>query len=322
MAKYSTKGILKLITNSGKEFMDNNSLRLAAALSYNTIFSLPPLLFIVVSAAGYFFGEEAVNGQLYTQIKDVVGTDAAKEVQTLLKNVHLEGSSTMATLIGLGTLIFASTTIFVTLQESLNQVWNLKSKPKNGIMKLVKDRVLSFGLILSLSFLLLVSLVLSAVLGVFTEYLQRMLPGIAVFFIYLLNIVVSLGIITLLFALIYRYLPDAVIRWRDVWVGAFVTAFLFVLGKFLIGWYLGQSNMGSTYGAAGSIIILLSWVYYSSLIVFYGAELTQEYADTYGHPIKPNHNSVRIEVREVPHHESDEAKQEGRPPSEGRFRKG
>ncbi|MFC6996995.1 YihY/virulence factor BrkB family protein [Rufibacter roseus] len=321
MAKYSTKGIFKLIKNSASEFMANNSLRLAAALSYNTIFSLPPLLFIVVSAAGYFFGEEAVSGQLYTQIREVVGEEAAGQVQELLKNVHLEGSSTWATLIGVGTLIFASTTIFVTLQESLNQVWNLKTNPKNGILKLVKDRLMSFGLILSISFLLLVSLVLTAVLGVFTDYLKQLLPGIAVFFIYLLNILVSLSFITLLFALIYRYLPDAIIRWRDVWVGAFVTAFLFVLGKFLIGWYLGQSNVDSTYGAAGSVVILLSWVYYSSLIVFFGAELTQEYADTYGQPIRPNHNSVRIEVREVPHEESDDAK-EGRPPAEGRFRKG
>lgn len=320
MAKYSAKGALGLMVNSGKEFMKNNSLRLAAALSYNTIFSLPPLLFIIVNMAGYFFGQEAINGQLYDQIKGMVGPEAAAQIQESLKSVHLEGSSPLATWIGVGTLVFAGTTIFVTLQESLNQVWNLQTKAKNGILKLVMDRVLSFGIILSISFLLLVSLVVSAVLGVLTDYLQRLMPGIAIFFIYLLDIVVSLGFITLLFALIYKYLPDAIIRWRDVWVGAFVTALLFVLGKYLIGWYLGQSDMGSTYGAAGSIIILLSWIYYSSLIVFYGAEVTQEYADTYGQPVQPDHNSVRIEIREVPHDATDEAKA-GRPPAQGRFRK-
>ncbi len=300
--------------------MKNNSLRLAAALSYNTIFSLPPLLFIVVRTAGYFFGEEAVTGQLYSQIKGMVGPEAAAEIQSMITKLHLEGPNPMATAIGIGTLVFASTTIFVTLQESLNQVWNLQTKAKNGIMKLVRDRVLSFGMILSLSFLLLVSLVISALIGILTDYLQRLLPGLAIVFIYILDVAVSLSLITLLFAFIYKYLPDAIIRWRDVWVGAFVTAFLFLLGKYLIGWYIGQSDFNSSYGAAGSMVVLLSWVYYSSLIIFFGAEITQEYADTFGQPVVPNHNSVRIEVREIPHEESDEALA-GRPPAQGRFRK-
>ncbi len=300
--------------------MKNNSLRLAAALSYNTIFSLPPLLFIVVRTAGYFFGEEAVTGQLYNQIKGLVGPEAATEIQTMITKLHLEGPNPVATWVGIGTLVFAGTTIFVTLQESLNQVWNLQTKPKNGILKLVRDRVLSFGLILSMSFLLLVSLVVSAVLGILTDYLQKLLPGLAIVFIYILDIAVSLGFITLLFALIYKYLPDAHIRWRDVWVGALVTAFLFLLGKYLIGWYIGQSDFSSSYGAAGSMVILLSWVYYSSLIIFYGAEITQEYADTFGQPVTPNHNSVRFEIRELPHESSNEA-MAGRPPAEGRFRK-
>ncbi|MBC3540985.1 YihY/virulence factor BrkB family protein [Rufibacter sediminis] len=321
MGKYTAKGILGLVKNSASEFMENNSLRLAAALSYNTIFSLPPLLFIVLRSAGYFFGEDAVSNQLYTQIKGLVGQDAAREIQTMIAKLHMEGPSPIATWIGIGTLFFAGTTIFVTLQESLNQVWNLKTKAKNGIMKLVMDRILSFGMILSISFLLLVSLVVSAIIGVLTDYLQRLLPGIAVVFIYLLDVIVSMGFVSLLFALIFKYLPDAIIRWRDVWVGAVITAFLFLLGKYLIGWYLGRSDFTSSYGAAGSLVILLSWVYYSSLIIFFGAEITQEYADTYGQPVTPNHNSVRIEVREVPHEESDDAVSSGRPPSQGRFKK-
>ncbi|GGK76744.1 YihY/virulence factor BrkB family protein [Rufibacter glacialis] len=319
MAKYTTKGIFGLITNSASEFMKNNSLRLAAALSYNTIFSLPPLLFIVVQSAGYFFGEKAVSGQLYAQIKGLVGSEAAAEIQTMITKLHLEGPSPLATGIGIATLIFAGTTIFVTLQESLNNVWNLQTKAKNGIMKLVMDRVLSFGMILSISFLLLVSLLVSALIGILTDYMERLLPDLAVVFIYILDVVVSLGLITLLFALIFKYLPDAIIRWRDVWVGAAATAFLFLLGKYLIGWYLGQSDFNSSYGAAGSMVILLSWVYYSSLIIFFGAELTQEYADTFGEPVKPNHNSVRIEVRELPFEESNDA-MAGRPPAQGRFR--
>jgi membrane protein len=319
MAKYTFKDIFSLIKESAGQFMENNSLRLAAALAYNTIFSLPPLLYIVIATAGYFFGEKAVSGQLYEQLNEFIGHDAALQLEESLKNVKVEGGSTVATWIGIATLIFASTTIFVTLQESLNNVWNLKTKPKNGILKLAMDRILSFGMILSVAFLLLVSLVISALLAVLTEYMQRLLPGIAVFFIYLLDFVVSMGFITLLFALIYKYLPDAIIRWRDVWVGAMVTAFLFLLGKYLIGWYIGQSDLGSTYGAAGSIVILLTWVYYSSLIVFFGAEVTQQYADQFGQPVVPNQNSVRIEVREVPYADSDEAKA-GRPPSEGRFR--
>jgi membrane protein len=321
MAKYNATSIFGILKNSAAQFMENNSLRLAAALSYNTIFSLPPLLFIVVRAASFFFGEKAVTGQLDTQISGLVGREAATEIQTMMAKLHLEGPSPLATWIGIGTLVFASTTIFVTLQESLNNVWNLKTKAKNGILKLVMDRVLSFGMILSVSFLLLVSLMISAVIGILTDYLQQLLPDVAVVFIYILDVAVSLGLITLLFALIFKYLPDAIIRWRDVWVGAAATAFLFLLGKYLIGWYLGQSDFNSSYGAAGSMVILLSWVYYSSLIIFFGAEVTQQYADTFGQPVAPNHNSVRIEVREVPHDETDEALA-GRPPAQGRFRKG
>ncbi|AKQ46746.1 ribonuclease BN [Rufibacter radiotolerans] len=319
MAKYAAKSIMSLIKNSGVEFMENNSLRLAAALSYNTIFSLPPLLFIVVTAAGYFFGEKAVSGQLYSQLNEMVGAEAATQIQEMLSRQHLEGTSTVATWIGIGTLIFAGTTIFVTLQESLNQVWNLKTKAKNGVMKLVMDRVLSFGMILSIAFLLLVSLVVSALIGVLTDYMKELIPGIAIVFIYILDVVVSMGFITLLFALIFKYLPDAVIRWRDVWVGAAITAFLFLLGKYLIGWYIGRSDFSSSYGAAGSLVILLVWVYYSSLIIFFGAEVTQEYAECFGQPITPDENSVRIEVREVPFEESNDAKA-GRPPAQGRFK--
>ncbi|KAA3439978.1 YihY/virulence factor BrkB family protein [Rufibacter hautae] len=320
MAKYTAKGILGILTNSASEFMKNNSLRLAAALSYNTIFSLPPLLFIVVRTASFFLGEDAVTGQLDNQISGLVGREAATEIQGMMAKLHLEGPSPLATWIGIGTLVFAGTTIFVTLQESLNNVWNLQTKAKNGILKLVMDRILSFGMILSISFLLLVSLVVSALIGILTDYMQRLLPGIAIVFIYLLDVVVSLGFITLLFALIFKYLPDAIIRWRDVWVGAAATAFLFLLGKYLIGWYLGQSDFNSSYGAAGSMVILLSWVYYSSLIIFFGAEITQEYADAFGQPVMPNHNSVRIEIREVPFEESPEAQNSGRPPSQGRFK--
>jgi membrane protein len=186
-------------------------------------------------------------------------------------------------------------------------------------MKLARDRFLSFGLILSIALLMLISLVISAVLSFFTDYLQRIFPTIAVIFIHLLNLAVSLGFITFLFALIYKYLPDAIIRWKDVWVGSFLTALLFVVGKFGIGWYIGNSEVGSAYGAAGSVIIILVWIYYSSLIVFFGCEFTQQYACTFGEKIRPKAHAVEVEVREVKHKDTTDA-QAGRPKAQGRFR--
>ncbi len=320
MSNITPKALFNIAKNSVTEFLKNNSLRLAAALAYNTIFSLPPILFIILMAVGAFWGEEALSGQLYAQSKDALGADAAAEIQTMINNLNKQESKGVAKWIGFGTLIFAATTFFITLQESLNTIWNIKAKPENGIMMMIKTRFLSFGLILSVGFLLLASFVVSAALSILSDYLREIFAGVAVYIFKLLDFVLSVGVITVLFALIYKYLPDAIIRWKDTWVGAFVTALLFVAGKFLIGWYLSTSDVGSAYGVAGSIIIILVWIYYSSLIVFYGAEFTQQFARRFGEKIKPNDYAVRFVMKEEPFVDPDEEKA-GRPKAEGRFRK-
>lgn len=320
MSNITPKALFTIAKNSVTEFLNNNSLRLAAALAYNTIFSLPPLLFIMLLAIGSFFGEEALSGQLYAQSKDALGEDAAKEIQTMINNLNAQENKGMMKWVGYGMLIFAATTFFITLQESLNTIWNIKAKPENGIVQTLKTRFLSFGLILSVGLLMLASFLISAALSFFTDYLREIFPGVAVYLFKLLDLVLSTGVITVLFALIYKYLPDALIRWKDVWIGSFITALLFVAGKFLIGWYLSFSDVGSAYGVAGSIIIILVWIYYSSLIVFYGAEYTQQFAKRFGNGIHPKPYAVKFEIREVPN-PSPEDEKAGRPQAEGRFRK-
>ncbi|RTQ47095.1 YihY/virulence factor BrkB family protein [Hymenobacter gummosus] len=313
-----------LLSNTLGQFNENNSLRLAAALSYNAVLSLPPLLLIVITTAGTLLGQEAVQGQVFAQLNGLVSADAAKTIQDSITSFNQQRQGGMSAALGIGTLIFTATTFFVTLQESLNSIWNLRVKTSGnvGVVKqFIRDRVLSFGIILSIALLLLISFVVSALLSFFTNYLQRIMPDATVLLLRAIDFVLSYAITTVLFALIYRFLPDAIIRWRDVWVGAAVTAGLFVLGKYLLTFYISSADPGSAFGAAGSIIVLLIWIYYSSLIIFFGAELTQQYADCFGAHVVPKAHAVRIEVREVPPGESEEEQKTGRPHAEGRWRK-
>ncbi|MER2997236.1 YihY/virulence factor BrkB family protein [Pontibacter populi] len=318
MATYTFKDIFSLLKTSVSEFLDNESLRLAAALAFNAIFSIPPLLLIIIKAAGFFFGEKAVSGELSNQISKAIGPQAAKEVEAIIQNAALSESG-WALWVGIGTLIFAGTTFFVTLQQSLNSVWNLKVKPTNGIMRMLQERIFSFGIILSIALLMLFSLVMSAAISILSGYISDLLPGVGVWVIKLIDFVVSVALITLLFALIFKYLPDGIIRWKDTLIGSMVTALLFGLGKFLISWYIGTSDPGSAYGAAGSIIVILVWIYYSSMIVFYGAEFTQQYADKYGQRIRPKQHAVFVRSVEVT--EDKEDTKSGRPKAEGRYNK-
>jgi len=320
MAHYRFSDIVAILKTTATEFSDNNSFRHAAALSYYTIFSLPPLLLIVITVASAVFGGEALTGQIYGQLKGLVGTDSAKFLQDSIAKFTVQQKGGLATAIGVGTLIFTATTFFVTLQESINDIWNLKAKPRNGIVQFLRDRVLSFGLILSVALLLLTSFVISAMLSFFTDYLQRIWPDAAVLVIRLVDFAISLAVTTTLFAMIYRFLPDAIIRWRDVWIGALITATLFVLGKFLIAFCISYANPGSAFGAAGSAIVLLVWINYSSLIIFFGAEFTQEFADAFGQKVQPKAHAVRVETREVPEGESKEEITTGRPRATGRWR--
>ena len=321
MNHYTPADLFRIFKSSASAFVENKSFRHAAALSYYTIFSLPPLLLIVITAASAVYGGEAVTGQIYGQLRGLVGAGAAEFLQSSIAEFTVKKQGTLATLIGIVTLIFAATTFFVTLQESINDIWNLKVKTAGiGIGQFIKQRLLSFGLILSVALLLLVSFVVSAVLSTFTGWLQRQIPEIGVILIKLVDFVLSLGVTTLLFALIFRFLPDAVIRWRDVGIGAFITAALFVLGKFLIAFYISKASPGSAFGAAGSAIVLLVWVNYSSLIIFFGAEFTQEFADAYGQKVQPKAHAVRVKEVEVASGESDTERSTGRPRSTGRWR--
>ncbi|QNE41054.1 YihY/virulence factor BrkB family protein [Hymenobacter sp. NBH84] len=321
--RYTAASLGSILKCTASNFIENNSLRLAGALAYNAIFSLPPLLLIVITAASTFLDQEAVTGKLFTQIDGLVGAKAAATIQDSIRTFNQQQQGGISAIIGVGTLIFAATTFFVTLQESINSIWNVKAKPDTttgSAWNFVRDRLLSFGLILSVALLLLMSFVISALLTAFTDYLSRLLPGITLVLIKVIDFVVSLGVTSLLFAMIYRYLPDAIIRWRDVRIGALITGTLFLLGKYLISFYISNFDPGSAYGAAGSIIVLLVWIYYSSLIIFFGAEFTQEYAAAYGQRVQPKAHAVRIETREVPFHKTEDSVDSGRPEPEGVWR--
>lgn len=291
--KFHWKDLFSLLKETYKEWNEDDPFQLSAALSYYAVFSLPGLLLIVISVAGFIFGEEAVQGEISTQISSMIGAEAAKSVESMISNVHQNESSLWATIIGVATLIFGATGVFYHLQQALNKIWEVEVKKEEGIKKLLLDRLTSFGVILVIGFLLLVSLVLTAALSALSDYIRENLPDYLIYVFYVIEFLVSYGIITLLFATIYKVLPDVEIQWKTVWIGALVTAALFVIGKFALGIYFGKSDPGSAYGAAGSLILILLWVSYSCLILFFGAEFTQVYARRYGHHIEPTAHSKR-----------------------------
>lgn len=261
----------------------NNSIIIA----YYTIFSLPGLLVIIINLAGYFFGTEAVTKQLTGQIGGIVGGNTARDVQEIIANASRSEGTTLSTILSIATLLFGATGVFYQLQQILNKMWEVKPKPKQKFLKLIKDRIFSFGLILVVGFLLLVSLVLSAALAAVSDWVQsHVSEGLVVIF-KVLDIVASVGVITLLFAGIFKFLPDAKIQWRDVWHGAILTSILFVVAKFLLGLYFGKSDPGSTYGAAGSIILIMLWVSYAGMVLLFGAEFTQVFANRHGRKVEP-----------------------------------
>ena len=268
---------------------------MAAALAYYTVFSLAPLLIIVIAIAGSVFGEQAAKGELVTQIQGVIGKDGAQLIQTAIENASQldPNQGPIPTLINIGFLLSGASVVFGQLQNSLNKIWEVQPKPGNGIKHFLRKRLLSFSMVLVIAFLLLVSLVISTMLVILGNYLRDLVPG----FTYLwqfLNFLVSFGIVTLLFAMIFKILPDAKIAWRDVWMGAAITAVLFDIGKSLLGFYLGHTSFASAYGAAGSLVIILTWVFYSAQILFLGAEFTQVYVRSGGKEIAPADYAMRV----------------------------
>jgi membrane protein len=297
----SLKPALSLLKESFQEWKEDDALQLGAALAYYTIFSIAPLLLIVIAVAGFVWGREAVQGQIVGQVDQLIGRQGGVAIQTMIANAAKQGqgSGILATVIAAVTALFGATGVFAQLQNALNKIWNVEAKPGRGILGFVKTRIASFGMILGIGFLLLVSLVVSAGLSAVDTYMTGLMPGAGVLFT-ILSFVVSLALITLLFAMIYRFLPDVRIAWRDVWVGAAATSLLFTIGKFLIGLYLGRSSVASVFGAAGSLVIVLLWIYYSTQILFFGAEMTQVYARHRGSQIVPDKDAVKVrEVKEV-----------------------
>jgi membrane protein len=276
------------------DFNNDNAFKLAASLSYSMIFSLGPLLIVVISLAGIFWGKQAVEGRIYEQIKDLIGSSPAAQVQDIIGNIQRSNHSVAGAIIGGIILVIGATSVFTEIQGSINDMWSIRVKPKKGWLKFLTDRLLSFSLIVGFGFISMVSLLINSLMDLLGDYLKRYFSHFTVYFFYTLNLVLTLGAIVVLFMIIFRILPDAIIRWKDAFVGAVFTGILFILGKLIIGIYLGHSNIGAIYGAAASVLVILVWVYYSSIILYYGAEFTKAYADLNGDGIRPAENAVFI----------------------------
>ncbi|TYR34193.1 YihY/virulence factor BrkB family protein [Sphingobacterium phlebotomi] len=302
------KGFGLLLFDTVNGFLNDKCFKKSASLAYYTVFSIGPLILILIWALGFFYGSqmEGPNGardEIMTELNELFGPDIAGMLDSAIQKISLESKNSIGLYIGIGTLIFSSTTIFVDIQNSINEIWQIKAKPKKGWLKVIIDRLLSFSMILGLGFLLMVSLILSSVIGLLMgkvgDFLSEYIPNINLQMIGLINTGVSFLIIATLFACVFAFLPDAKTRFRDVLWGAIFTALLFLLGKSLISWYLSSNVTASSFGAAGSIIILLSFVYYSAAILYFGAEFTKHYAIKYGRGVRPNSYAVRVEVKEV-----------------------
>jgi membrane protein len=290
------KSIWQFLKTTINEWVEAEPFQLAAALSYYTLFSLAPLLLIAIGVAGFVFGREAAQNQIVETLQGMIGQDSATAVQEMIQASNEKPKTGMiSTIIGFVALLFGAGGVVGQLQTSLNKMWEVTPKPGQGIWGFLRQRFFSFAMVLAIGFLLLVSLVVTAVLSSFTGMLSSLL-GDATLIAHAIDILVSFGFVTLLFALIYKYVPDVEIEWRDVWVGAALTAILFTIGKYLIGLYIGTSGVSSTFGAAGSLITILVWVYYSSLIFFLGAEFTRVFATQYGSGVAPAEHAQQVDA--------------------------
>lgn len=299
MAKLSLKGVGKLLKTSFDTFLDHKTLKLSASLAYYTVFSIGPMIIIIIYFAGVIYGQEAVQGTIFDELKGLIGNQAAAQIQDMIRNAALSGQGNFAAIIGFITLFIGATGVFAEIQDSINDIWGLKPKPETGLLKMLINRLLSFSVVVSLGFILLVSLIINGLIEALMERLQARFPDLTVVMVYIINLLVTFGVITSLFTIIFKILPDAVIKWKDVTIGAMVTTVLFMIGKFAITFYISKSAVGSTYGAAGSLVILLVWVYYSSVILYFGAAFTKAYATDYGSHIHPNQYAVWVKHVEI-----------------------
>lgn len=293
----SVKHIWKALKQTISDFTEINIMRMSAALAYYTIFGLAPMIIIVLSLSSLFVRHKP-SGYVFDQLNDLLGPNAAQQVHDIITNVLSQNDGIMMQIVGIVALIVSATGIFTEMQDSINVIWRVKAKPRKGWLKLLLNRLLSFSIVVSLGFILLVSLLINAVIAALMTRFNNIFPATEVYTSYAINIGLTFITITCLFAIIFKVLPDAKVKWRDVWNGAITTAILFMVGKFLIGYYLQNSNISNTFGAAGSIIIILSWVYYSAIILYFGAAYTRANAQIKGRQIYPNEYAVWIETIE------------------------
>lgn len=293
------KDTFAILKNTVMGFMNEDSMKYSASLAYYTIFSIGPILVLMISLAGIFYGEEAIKGKVFVELNGLIGRSAARQVQEIIKNLELSGKSSMALIISLVTLVVGATTVFGDIQNSINKIWHVRAKPKKGWLKLIMDRLLSSSLIIGLGFLLVVTLVVNGLILAFTDRLMRYFPDAAVHAVDIVNFLLTFGITFILFSVIFKVLPDVDIQWKPVRAGALFTAILFVFGRLGIGFYLSNSDTATTYGAAGSIILILLWVYYTAAILYFGAIFTREYATYKGYPIEPSTYAVHVELKEI-----------------------
>ena len=309
--KLSFRGVWAEIKKSINGFGEHKITKISGSLAYYTVFSMAPLMVMVIALCSVFLEREAAEGQIYLQLQGFLGKDTAAELQQIIRKSGAGDKGIIASIISGVTLLIGATTVFADIQDSINTIWGIKPKPKRGWLKMLQNRFLSFSVIVSLGFLLLVSLSVSTIIDGFSAKLQARFEDVSVIIFYAVNTLFTFGVITLIFAVIFKVLPDAKIRWKDVISGAMVTALLFMLGKLGISFYIGQSDVGGTFGAAGALVILLLWTYYSSIILYFGAEFTKAYALRYGEEIHPNSYAVTTKEIEVEQGNSSVQQAEG-----------
>lgn len=285
--------IFDLLKQTFQEWNEDKAPRLGAALAYYTVFSIAPLLVILIAIAGIFFGDDAARGQIAHQIDQIVGKQAALFIQQMVESARKPSDSIVATVIGLGTLLLGAMGVFGQLQDALNTIWEVQPKPGQGFVQTIKARLTPFVMVIGVAFLLLSSLAVSAAIVALGTWMEGWLP-LPAFVMQIINLIIGFFIVTVMFALIFKVLPDAQIQWHDVWIGAAITTLLFFLGQLGLGWYVGKVSAESTYGAAGSLVAVLLWVYWTSQILFFGAEFTQVYANKFGSKILPSPNAIPV----------------------------
>ena len=293
--KHTIKNLGKLFKITFKEWNEKDPFRQSAVIAYYAIFSIPGLLVLIITIAGYFFGNDTVNQDILRQVSSTLGSETALQIKDILEKSHQSKSTVWGSIIGIVILLIGATGVFVELQKTLNLIWNVKLKKQNGIILYLKSRMFSFGLILAIAFLLIISLVISTALAAMSDWVKVDTSPFMITVFNILNLIISLAVISLLFAMIFKILPDAKIEWKHVWLGSLVTVLLFTIGKTALAYYFGQAEPASIYGAAGSVILILLWVSYSSMILFFGAEFTAAYAKMYSGTIAPT-EIAKVEI--------------------------